>query len=436
LRYLAIDLGSTFTKTAILDTERMSYTNESSVSAPGSLFQSETRYEIDADKYFHHVKSIIDTQLLQFTGIQGILFSTQMHGFVLTARNGLPETSVISWRDRASLEMASDRKTWLEVLSDLLRDYHELHTGVPLKNNLPLSNLFPRVKSGEINLDGRLFHTLGGMIIYRLCGRHVCHITNAAPSGMVNLLTGKWHSAVIERAGFSSMEFPEIFSSLDACGTYRLCGREYAVYPDIGDHQACVIGSRSLPQKDLNVNIGTAGLIGVIVDDYVPGSYENRPYFGGRFLRTVSGLAGGYHLERMAKVIQKNIYGISCDRIVPEVWKQMTSVSPCSKKIPLDLDSWLAAIERKDEMGTGCQPEEWIDALYREIAVQYHQAACRLGIRIERLVYSGGCILKNPALRHRLEVQMEHPGAILTPDHNAALTGLLMLAAERDRSQE
>ena len=174
MKYLGIDLGSSFTKGAVLDTGAWAVTNRRKMPAPSPAACLPGRYEVDAEAYFAQVENLVRGMLDETPEIQGILFSTQMHGFVITDADFSPVTPYISWQDRASMER----------LGPDAMD----HTGVPLKQNLSMCNLFSRVQQGQLAVDGKRFNSLGGYMLGRLGAAHVCHSTNAAPTGMLDVL--------------------------------------------------------------------------------------------------------------------------------------------------------------------------------------------------------------------------------------------------------
>ncbi len=356
MRMIALDLGSSFTKAALLVDGRVQH--ERQIPTPEPLQGDGDRYEIDAEVYYQQVLSLINALLAMGT-VQGILLSTQMHGYVLTDGSFAPRTPYVSWRDQMGARH-------LPSLRRLLTDADVYPSGVPLKGNLALCALLARKAEGEVLPEGALFHTLGGYMIARLTGRHVCHITNAAPTGLADIQRSCWNDALVKQSGLSMLRMPEIADDMIPVGAYH----GVAVYPDIGDQQVCAYGADLLVEHSLHVNIGTAGLLGALCREYKVDGCESRPWLEkGCYLRTVSGLLGGRYIQAL-----RDEYG-GQDNLV---WPMLTQA-----------------------------PDTKATARYQELANAYASAAEKMDFPIQELCYSGGCVLKNPALRARIEDKLE-----------------------------
>ena len=347
---IGLDLGSTYSKIALLRDGRL--IREKELPTPKPL-SAAPRYEIDAEAYFAQVLSLLE----EFYDPQadGVLFSTQMHGYVLTDRRFQPLSPYVSWQDGMGAAA-------LDAIRSLLPPDATQAGGVPLKGNLALVSLLARRLAGETLPKGALLHTLGGYVIARLCGNHVCHATNAAPTGMVDLYRRDWNRPLIAQAGLESLVFPPIVWNLQSVGQWR----GISLYPDVGDQQVCAWGANLKKEHGLHVNIGTAGLLGVVCKGVAQGNFECRPWLeDGYFLRTVSGLPGG----RMVAAHHAALPGDPAEN-----WRMMTNA-----------------------------PDAPTQALYDTMARAYQDAAKRMGAPVRQLGYSGGCVLKNPALRQTIE---------------------------------
>jgi len=136
MRFIGIDLGASFLKVALLDTERMSIGHIRKDAAPLPLNSSvEGRKELDPKEIWTRV-----LKLLQETSwnrkIDGILVSNQMHGYILVDEEGAPITNYITWQDGRGGEI-HNRET---VLNAFGRD-GLTRTGMPLLTGLPSLNL-------------------------------------------------------------------------------------------------------------------------------------------------------------------------------------------------------------------------------------------------------------------------------------------------------
>ena len=151
MRMIALDLGSTFTKAALLTAGKVQA--ERQIPTPTALLKDPDRYEIDAEVYYRQVVSLIDA-FMDDMPIDGILFSTQMHGYILTDAAMKPITPYISWQDKLGAKH-------LPAIREFLMDVDVYPSGVPLKGNLAVCSLLARRAEGEEIPEGAYFHTLG-----------------------------------------------------------------------------------------------------------------------------------------------------------------------------------------------------------------------------------------------------------------------------------
>lgn len=352
MRMIALDLGSTFTKAALLTAGMVQA--ERQMPTPAALLKDYGRYEIDAEVYFQQVVSLING-FMDDMSIDGILFSTQMHGYILTDAAMKPITPYVSWQDKLG-------SRHLPAMREFLMDADVYPSGVPLKGNLAVCSLLARRAEGEEIPEGAYFHTLGGYIIARLTGSHVCHITNAAPTGLADIQRGCWNEVLLKRTGLFMLQMPEIVNSIKPVGLYR----GIKVYPDIGDQQVCAFGADLKVEHSLHVNVGTAGLLGALCKGFKVDRCESRPWLeNGCYLRTVSGLLGGRYIQAL-----RETYSGSDEK----VWAMLTQT-----------------------------PDEKASSVYHKVAHSYCEAADRMDFRVRELCYTGGCVLKNPALRVCIE---------------------------------
>lgn len=351
--YLALDMGSSGLKCALLTSGAV--LGERRERMPDAALPN-GRYELDADMYAARAMRLLED--MRPARCDGLLISTQMHGYVLADERFCAVSPYVSWQDRFALQPGGGGMTSLDYLQKRLAGVDCASTGVPLKANLALCSLFARTQCGYQPPAGARLCTLGGFLIGKLTGAHVCHITNAAPTGLCDVTRGAWRTDILQIAGLSSLTLPAIARALAPVGMWR----GVPVYPDVGDQQACLAGAKAAGEGCLHVNIGTAGLLGALTASFGVGAYENRPWLdSGLFLRTVSGLPGGREVAALRAQYpgdDEEVYGLLAN-----------------------------------------SPDARASALYAQMADAYRAAAERMGVRVSAVVFSGGCVQKNPALR-------------------------------------
>lgn len=259
-----IDIGSTDIKFCNSQDKKKIHT----VPFPMSLTRF-PYFEADAEEIICAVRAIIN----QFPTAEKILFSVQMHGYILRMKSGtvLP---YVSWRDRRAETFA---KGDIEVKLPF-------QCGTSCKPNLPAVSIRYRIGSGEFALtDIDEFFTLGSYLIYRLTGKNATHITDAAATGFYD---------GVGNASVTPFRLPQVMK-FSAVGKYE--GK--SVYTPIGDHQASIVSlDSSVLRRCVILNMGTAAQICSVGDRYINFNKclcESRPFFEGRRLYTVTGLFGG-----------------------------------------------------------------------------------------------------------------------------------------------
>lgn len=390
MAYIGLDLGSSYTKIALVSGGKVM--REQRLATPPGERRAEQRYEVDAEDYWQQIYGLLCDYAAE--GAEGILLSTQMHGYVLTDADFRPLTPYVSWQDGLG------KKHFAECCQAFDAAAVE-PSGVPLKPNLALCALWARQCEGETIPAGARLCTLGGYIIGRLTGRHVCHMTNAAPTGLADVRGGGWNRPTIERAGLGALMLPEIALTPEPVGTWR----GIPVYPDMGDQQVCAAGAGLTQAGRLHVSVGTAGLIGLLTEEWGSGAYENRPWlWPGRYLRTVSGLPGGRNVAAL-----KDEMARSLPQAVPEdaMWRMMTTLD--AAHLPCEAP-WQA---------------QHVAACYRQMAEDYRRGAAQLEKRVTSLAFSGGCARKNDTLRRMISEALSAPASQADHDVMAGFEAII-----------
>lgn len=375
MEYLGIDMGSSYTKVFRISDGHVAASKQ--VPTPARLPGDPRRYEIDAASYLAAAEELLEAFRTPETC--GLMISTQMHGCVLTDSRFRPLSPYISWQDGMGA-------AHLREIGELLGGGDAVApAGVPLKGNLALCALLGRLLEEETIPRDALFCTLGGALIGRLTGRHVCHMSNAAPTGLCDIRAGRWNEPLICLAGLGGLVFPQILSELSPVGTWK----GLLVYPDLGDQQVCALGANLQERRDLHISLGTAGLIGSLCAEWSAGPFEQRPYLTrGIYLRTISGLPGGRHVAAFERMLRQTAETLT-DVAVPDetVWAFLSHVD--AEGMP-DRPFFEAV------QGT---PDLLAADFYAYMAQTVKLAADQLGVGVRRIAFSGGCAGKNPPLR-------------------------------------
>lgn len=436
---IAVDIGSTYVKAALCDMEGGKLEQELKFPTPGRLENPDAQiYENRAGDFVEITEAIIQTFAKRYRDICGILFSTQMHGCVLSHPD-LEQDRYISWQDARCLNQNPDTgESYLDMLHKRLNLGQMEGTGVCLKPALALCNLFTLFESGGLKKNpAARADTLGSYLIARLTGRHICHITNAAPMGFADIRDGQWKKEILEAAGLDFLQLPEIVSDLSCCGYYRKNGMNLSVFPDIGDVQASVFGSGA-QSGDLVVNIATAGQLILVQDQFCPGNYEIRPYFDGKYCNVISRMPAGRNLDvqidYMAEIGEK-IFDQRMTRA--QIWNRLHGF--CQEADTQGLEVDVSFYELPDQLADGgifhinrsnLTIQNVINAARKDFGRIYKNYAQHLlanGVFSGRLIFAGGAVLKNQELREAITAAMGAKHVLLAPE-DEVYVGMLRLA--------
>lgn len=265
---LLIDIGSTNIKWMVSNYRGM-ITTRHSVPFPEPLINRHPYFEVAIDDVTTIVKEIIESNRDDITAV---MFSVQMHAYLLTDRDGRHLSNLITWRD----QRAQDYVGALKLTSD---------HGVGVKANLPRLALLKLCDQQKDKYDqiGH-FYTLGSYLSFFLTGINMTHISDAAASGFYKLNPLATYD--------TPFLLPEVSEKLAIVGRYN----NIDVFTPIGDHQASIA---SIEESDdaYILNLGTAGQMCTLSDALMYGSYETRPYFDNKSLLSCTGVPGGIFIK-------------------------------------------------------------------------------------------------------------------------------------------
>lgn len=437
--YIAIDLGSTHVKAAwvVPETARISDVRTQRFPAPRD--RTGRRFEVDLGAILEVVLDLVEGYVTKYGArASGLLISTQTHGFVLLDGDGAPRSGYISWQDERCLELSQTTdRTHLAELEERLDPELFRPSGVAVKPSLALSNLVAWLAQGTTPAHRLRLCTLGSYVTARLTGTHACHVTNAAATGLVHVPDGTWNEPLIEDLGLGGMLLPELRHETSPCGYYETQGVRLAVFPDVGDHHATVLGSLSRVAHDVNINVGTAAQVTRISTDFERGHHEVRPFFDGTFLHVVTGVPGGRNLDVLLGLLvdAADVLGYPVHD-TGLLWEQVAQLAQDVREPQLDVQTGFfpgttgvaeGAIRNID--ADNLTVAQLFAGAFRNLAALFaHYVAVfdRAG-GVERVVLSGSVLRRNSALRAEIERALPQP-TVLSPVELDVFAGLLRIA--------
>jgi len=437
---IGIDLGTSFLKGAILNTEtlRPEYVLREPFPEPLPGLPAVFR-EYDVEPILAAVQSLIARLAPLAPRCEGILFSTQMHGLVLTDEQGHARSNLLTWLDqRVTLPHPSGKGSYFDVLvARLTADELRELGGTELRPGLPAGSLFWMVENGKLPNDkgpsGKLMPVaLGDFVAARLAGvRPVTEVSNAHAHGAMNILTSGWHRGVIERLGLGKLAWPEIVDQGTVIGHLSLEGQQVPLFTPVGDFQASAAGALLEPDE-LWLNISTGSQVSLERARPELGPFQTRPFFDGRYLITVTTIPAGRALNSLVKLLSE--LALAEGHALADPWSYISCAAAAASDpvMQANIAFFAGAVGDRGAL-TNLREEELtvghlFRAAFRNMADNYRECAGRLtpSPNWQRLVFSGGLVQKMELLRQLICDRFGVPYRFC-PVAEDAMLGLLVL---------
>ena len=185
--------------------------------------------------------------------------------------------------------------------------------------------------------------------------------------------------------------------------------------------------------EELSLNISTGSQVGVIVADSSPGDYEVRPFFDGRFLRTITRIPAGRGLNALVKLLGE--LAAAEGHPLQDPWATIAREVERTPTTDLDADiSFFAgALAERGHLANLTEENLTVGHIFRaafqSMARNYRLCAERIDPTMPwgRLVFSGGLAQNFAPLRDEVVAQFGLPMR-LCPTSEDTLLGLLVLA--------
>jgi sugar (pentulose or hexulose) kinase len=304
--------------------------------------------------------------------------------------------------------------------------------GNELRPGLPLCTLFWMAEHGALP-DRATPAALPDFVLGQLCGAPVpSEPTIAAAQGALDLRAGDWCWPLLGRLGLGGLRWPALAQPGQSIGELRLGGRTLRCYPAIGDQQCALLGAALAP-GELSLNIATGSQVSLLRGELTSGDYQARPFFGGRWLNTITHIPAGRALDALVRLLTElpAAQGIA----VPDPWGYIARAveATAASDLEIDLAFFASALGDRGAIRNIHEGNLTVGHLFRaafeRMAATYAGCARRLAPAggWERLVFSGGLAQSLPALRDTVARRFGAPYRVCeTPEDT--LQGLLQLA--------
>lgn len=337
-----------------------------------------------------------------------LCLSNEMHGFILANQDGSPYTDYISWQKEYGNEEI-DGISSVDILKQ--DDYIEdiLHSGMPLRGGLPSSNMLYLKRKGLLSESPLFFYTLGDYIIRQLSEKEpICHQTNAAATGLYDVIRDQWNNRLIGLVSTGNVSFPQIG---DGPVIFILEGHQVECLPALGDQQAALLGAGFERDDDISFNLGTGAQVSKLTKSVkLSPNYQTRPYFKGYYLKSIPHLPSGRALNVFIRFFKEILQMFGVVKSDADIWNCLLNEErKCGHSdLKVDLsffqtpltDHEIGCIDNigEHELTVG----KLMKAIINQMVSNFIEIAERIepdNAQIKRLVFSGGVARRIGSLR-------------------------------------
>ena len=435
MRFLGVDVGSSFIKGAVLDLDDGVVSAVERTAAPEPVGGLEPTFrEVEPETFLDGTRRLLERLHGHAPDAAGVVLCSQLHGTLLCDGEARPLTRYVTWQDtRTLLPLPGAGESCFDELERIVGPDDRRLLGNERVPGLPINQLYRLARLGRLPA-GAIPTTLPFFVAARLCKAPIaCDITQAYGLGAVNVRTLDWHRPVLERLGLDGLAWPTIVPQGAVVGEWRHGGRAIPVHAPVGDYHCSQVGALLQP-GELSVNISTGSAVIQIADGCETGDFQTRPWFDGTSLKTITHIPGGRAINAMLTLLGElaaaegvtlgDPWGTALARAAQVADGGGLAVDPAFYAGSMGDHGTIANL-REENMTVG----HLFRALFAGMADNYARAAARIapGRDWSRLVFSGGVAMKTPLLRRLIMDRLgsEHR---LAPVDEDTLFGLLVLA--------
>ncbi len=435
MRYLGIDLGTSFIKGAVLDLDRLALGHIERFPFPKPVPGLNPSFrEFNPAEILQATRALLERLLRHAPDAAGVVMCSQMHSLVLTRDDGRPVSNLITWQDqRALLPLPNGHGTCFDEVNRLLTSEERRQLGNEARPGVPLCFLFWLARNRALPKPPVWAVALPSLVVVHLCGGvPKSDVTHAFGCGALNVETRTWHQDVIAKLGCPEVRWPEIVPQGTVLGEWKAGGKGRPFFAPVGDYH-CAQAGVFLEDGELSVNVSTGSAVIQLAPGCEFGDFQTRPWFDGRYLKTITHIPGGRALNALVRLLSElaQAQGLALDDpweyILAEAERVPSTdlrVNPAFYYGPTG-DSGSITHVREENLTVG----HLFHAAFVGMADNYTRCALRLSPNRDwrRLVFSGGVALKTPLLRRLICARLGEQHR-LAPSDEDTLLGLLVLA--------
>lgn len=426
--YLGLDLGTTSFKAAVFDLDRGQVLHVRRMPVPPPVASlPPMRHELDPAAVMAAVRQLLGELIRVAPDASGLVLCSQMHCVVLTDERGNPRSNVITWKDQRVLE-ASGSGSSFEQLTRLVTDEEQHQIGRELRVGIPITTLFWLRQQRE-TLGSLYPVSLPDFVLAELCDvEPTTEPTNAAAHGLFNLDRGDWHRELIAKLGLDRLRWPRIRPFGEVIGVAEIDGHRLTCITPVGDQQCALVGV-GLREGELSLNISTGSQVSLIGRDRPRGDFQVRPYFDGRWLRTIVSVPAGRALGLLVSLLTELGGDTDAWEYIGEAVERVTDTD-----LEVDLSFFPSFGGDRGSIRSIHEGNLTVGhlfaAAFRSMARNYGRSSEVLSPSRDwgRVVFSGGLAQRFPRLAREILTALGNPPHRICATEEDTLQGLLALA--------
>jgi sugar (pentulose or hexulose) kinase len=435
MKCLALDIGSSTIKGAVVDVERRALGHITARPFPPAIAGLPPRhFEVDPHAIEAAVREVLHSLLVVAPEARRLYVASQMGGVILLGAGGQPLSNYLSWRDQRTLEESAQSDSLLVRLRERLAGELYDTLGNELQPGSTPALLAWLSEAGTLPTNATPL-TVADYVIARLCGAPgTMHVTHAV--SMLDLRSCDWHHDALVTLGLANVPLPRLQRGLEPVGVFQVGGRTVDVFGAFGDQQCALLGA-GLERDELSINISTGSQVSRRVDQLETGQFQTRAYFGGELLRTITHLPAGRSLSVLVDLLTE--LAVAEGVTLRDPWgtiarlTDQTATKNDASGLVCDLSYFVGPFGASGSI-TGITTENltvgnlFLAALY-SMADNYARCAERIDQErtCRQVVLSGSLARTSVVLRSAIEQRLELPLRD-TAGEEETLLGLLRLA--------
>jgi sugar (pentulose or hexulose) kinase len=441
VRYLGIDIGSSYIKGAVLDGTGLSLSHIERVDAPPLVSGLDPTFrEIEPEAITQCVRQVLGRLQNHAPDAAGVLMCSQLHGMVFCDDLGRAQSRYITWQDQRALTPLPDSgESCFDEIESLISREERQQLGNERVPGLPLNYVFWFNRRRALPEMRVIPTALPYYVAAQICGTTpVSDITHAYGHGALNIHTHDWHHAVIGKLGLGEVQWPRIVPQGSVIGEWCHAGRSLPVFAPVGDYHCSQVGALLEP-GELSVNISTGSAVIQIAEGAETGEFQTRPWFDGCYLKTITHIPAGRALNALVRLLTElaTAQGVT----LRDPWDYIHAQAASADDGGLQVNPAFYTSNMGNRGSVRNLHEEnmtighLFHAMFSGMADNYATCAGRIAPQRDwsRLVFSGGVALKNQVLRQLVCERLGRDHR-LAPSDEDTLFGLLVLCLAFTRS--